>query len=52
MSAPCPFCGNEKCTTGFFGTFLAVVCPECDAQGPFAISAEDAEIQWSVRVSE
>ncbi|MEE9611856.1 MAG: Lar family restriction alleviation protein, partial [Desulfatiglandales bacterium] len=49
----CPFCGNYDLSVESVGdprsTAKAVVCNECDAEGPTAITAPKAGELWNTR---
>lgn len=47
---PCPFCGSTKVESTFMGHgALAVLCYECEAEGPPRENEKDAIAAWNKR---
>jgi Lar family restriction alleviation protein len=49
---PCPFCGSARITLlegAIGGSYAAVVCQDCHATGPEAVTREEARSLWNSR---
>lgn len=47
---PCPFCGSQDVESTFMGHgALAVLCYECEAEGPPADTLEESIAAWNKR---
>ena len=45
---PCPFCGSTTCQPWRTGN-IAVMCPDCGANGPPSYSEKSAIKAWNIR---
>lgn len=46
----CPFCGNDDVTCIEGSSMSWVVCEECGAEGPMAVTSAGAIRKWNERI--